>query len=123
MQVNHHLTTDPVDVVAALAAQHPRHRRKGAGINLLAIVLVGADVAVLAEGASHVAGSEEDRPGASRAPVEQLLASMMEMRAHPCAGGELAGPELDADAPVDAAIPGAEIAMREHAVSEFATEL
>src|SRR6266567_1102853 len=72
--------------------------------------------------ASHVAGSEKDRPGSSRAAIEQLLAGVMEMRAHPCAGGELAGSELDAGAPVYAAIPRAEIAMREHAVGKLAAK-
>jgi hypothetical protein len=36
------------------------------------VVLVCADVAVLAEGASHIAGGEEDRPRAFRTAIEQL---------------------------------------------------
>ena len=47
----------------------------------------------------------------------------MEMRAHPRIRGELASPKLKARAPVDAAIPGAEIAMREHPVSQLPAEL
>ena len=47
----------------------------------------------------------------------------MEMRAHPRIRGELASPKLDARAPVDAAIPGAKIAMREHPVSQLPAEL
>jgi hypothetical protein len=121
--MNHHLAADPIDVVAALAAQHPGHGRERAGIDLLAVVLVGADVAVLAERASHVAGSKKDRAGPGRAAIEQLLAGVMKMCAHSRAGGELAGAELDAGAAIDAAIPRAEIAMAEHAVGELAAEL
>src|SRR5215471_7873719 len=123
MQVNHDFAADQVDVVAALAAQHPCHRRERAGVDLLAVVLVGADVAVLAERAAHVAGGEEDRAGSLGAAVKQLLAGVMEMGADPRAGGELAGSELDARAAVDATIPGTEIAMREHPVRELAAKL
>jgi len=45
------------------------------------------------------------------------------MRTDPCAGGELAGSELDARAAVDPAIPGTEIAMREHPVDHTGEEL
>ena len=83
VQVNHDLAANPIDVVATLSAQRPRHRRKHARVRLLAVVLVGADVTVLAEGAAHVAGGEEDRPRAFGAAIEQLLAHVMEMRADP----------------------------------------
>src|SRR5205823_10751596 len=99
MQVNDDLATDPIDVVAALPAQPPCHGRNRASIDLLAVVLIGADVPVLAEGATHVARSKEDRPRSRRAAIKQLLASMMEMCAHPGAGGELAGTKLGASAP------------------------
>ena len=56
MQVDDHLAADPIDVVAAFTAQRPCHRRKRARVRLLAIVFVSADVAILTEGASHVAG-------------------------------------------------------------------
>src|SRR5262249_16638961 len=123
VQVNHDFAADPVDVVAALSSQDPRHRRKRARVDLLAVVLVGADVALLAERAWHVAGSEEDRAGSLGAAIKQLLAGMMEIGADPGTGGELAGSELDPSAAVDAAVPGTEIAMREHPVREFAAEL
>src|SRR5216683_2041336 len=123
MQVDDDLAADPVDVVAPLAAQCPRHSRKRARIGLLAIILVGRDIAVLAEGAAHVAGGEEDRARALGAAIEELLAGVMEMRADPRAGGKLAGPGLAACQAVDAAVPGAEIAMGEHAPGERAAEV
>ena len=62
MQVNDDLAADPVDVVATLPTQRPRHRSQRARVGLLAVVLVGADVSVLAKGTAHVAGGKEDRP-------------------------------------------------------------
>jgi hypothetical protein len=61
MQVNDDLTAHPIDIVATLATQRPRHRRQCARIRLLAVVLVGADVPVLTEGTPHVARGEKDR--------------------------------------------------------------
>src|SRR5205807_7823934 len=81
------------------------------------------DVAVLAEGAAHVAGGEEDRARALGAAIEELLAGVMEMRADPRAGGKLARPELAAPHAVDAAVPRAEIAVGEHAPGERAAEV
>jgi len=83
MQVNNDLAADPIDIVATFAAQHPRHRGQRTGICHFAIVLVGADIAVLAEGAPHVAGGEEDRARAFGAAIEQFLAGVMEMRTDP----------------------------------------
>src|SRR5262249_20681552 len=48
---------------------------------------------------------------------------MMEMRADPRTGGELASAELGARHPVDVAIPGTKIAVGEHAVGKFAAQL
>src|SRR5262245_19208394 len=48
---------------------------------------------------------------------------MMEMRADPRTGGKLASAELGARHPVDVAIPGAKIAVGEHAVGKFAAQL
>src|SRR5262245_59502029 len=123
MQVNNHLAAHPVDVVAAFAAQRPRHRRECARVRLFAVVLVGADVAVLAKRTSHVTGGEEDRARAFRAAVEQFLASVMEMRADPRSRGEFAGAELGARRAIDTAIPRTEIAVGKHAVSKLATQL
>jgi hypothetical protein len=83
MQVDDHLAADPIDVVAAFTAQRPCHRRERARVRLLAIVFVSADVAILTEGASHVAGDEENRARTFRAAVKQFLAGVMEMRADP----------------------------------------
>src|SRR5262249_16706169 len=108
---------------ATFAAQRPRHRSQCARVRLLAVVFVSADVAILAEGAPHVARGEKDRARAFRAAIEQLLPGMMEMRADPRTGGELASAELGARHPVDVAIPGTKIAVGEHAVGKFAAQL
>src|SRR6516225_4115054 len=60
---------------------------------------------------------------ALRAAIEQLLPGMMEMRADPRTRGKLASAELGARHPVDVAIPGAKIAVGEHAVGKFAAQL
>src|SRR5262245_1661359 len=122
MQVDNHLAAHPVDVVATFAAQRPRHRRECTRVRLFAVIFVGADIAVLAKRTPHITGGEEDRARAFRAAVEQLLAGVMEMRADPRSRGELAGAELRACRAVDTAIPRTEIAVGEHAVSEFATQ-
>src|SRR5215468_2586482 len=96
MQVDDHLAADPIDVVTAFTAQRPCHSREHARVRLLTVVFVGADVAILTEGASHIAGGEEDRARTFRAAVKQLLAGVMEMRADPRSGSELAGAELRA---------------------------
>ena len=83
MQVDNHLATHPIDVVATLATQCPRHCRKYARIRLLAVVLISGDVAILAKRTPHVAGGEEDRARAFRAAIEQLLSGVMKMRADP----------------------------------------
>ena len=49
MQVDGNLAADPVDVVTAFHAQQPGHRGQHAAIDELAVVLVGADVAILTE--------------------------------------------------------------------------
>jgi hypothetical protein len=121
--VNDDLAADPIDIVATFAAERPRYGRQCAGIRLLAVVLIRADVPVLAEGAPHVARSEEDRARALRAAIEKLFAGMMEMRADPRRGGELTGAELGARHPVDAAIPRTEIAVGKHSVGKFAAQL
>jgi hypothetical protein len=59
--VDDYLPTDPIDIVAALATQRPRDRRECTRVRLFAIVFVGADVAILTEGAPHVARGKEDR--------------------------------------------------------------
>src|SRR5205823_13965179 len=123
MQVNDDLTADPIDVVATFTAQHPRHRRQCAWVCLLAVVLVSADVPILAEGAPHVARGEKDRARALRAAIEQLLARVMEMRADPRTRGKFAGAELGTCHPIDAAIPRTEIAVCEHSVRKFAAQL
>src|SRR5262245_15476420 len=123
MQVNNDLTADPIDIMATFAAQRPRHRRQCARVRLLAVVFVSADVPVLAEGAPHVARGEKDRARAFRAAIEQLFAGMMEMRADPRTGGELASAELGASHAVDLAIPRTKIAVGEHAVGKFAAQL
>jgi len=61
MQVNDDFTADPVDIVATFMAQRPRHRRQCARVRLLAIVLVRANVPILAKGAPHIARGKEDR--------------------------------------------------------------
>src|SRR5215469_11063820 len=120
MQVDNHLPTHPIDVVATFTAQRPRHRRERAWVCLLAVVLVSRDVAILAKGTSHVAGGEEDRARAFRAAVEQLLAGVMEMRAEPRSRGEFAGTELGTRQAIEAAIPRTEIAVGEHAIGKLA---
>ena len=72
MQMNYGLTADPIDVVTALAAQDPCHCCERRSIDFLTVVLISADVAVLTEGTAHVAGSEKDRSGSSRAAREEL---------------------------------------------------
>src|SRR5262249_5082250 len=119
-QVDHHLTTHPIDVVATFATQRPRYCRECARVCLLAIVLVRRDVAVLTKRASHVAGGKEDRARAFRAAEEQLLPSVMEMRADPRSRGEFASAELGTRQAIDAAIPRTEIAVGEHAIGKFA---
>src|SRR3974377_446770 len=108
MQVDNHLATDPINVVAAFAAQRPRHSRECARVCLLAVVLVGRNVAILAKRTAHVAGGEEDRARAFRAAVEQFLPAVMEMRADPRGRSKLAGAELHPRHAVDAAIPRTE---------------
>src|SRR5262249_34966940 len=104
MQVNNDLTAHPIDIVATLAAQRPRHRRQGVRVRLFAVVLVRADIPVLAEGTPHVAGGEKDRARALRAAIEQLFAGVMEMGADPRTRGELASAELGTSHAVDLAI-------------------
>src|SRR5262249_39151994 len=123
MQVDNDLAAHPVDVVATFAPQRPRHRRECTRVRLFAVVLVGADVAVLAKRTPHVTGSEEDRARAFRAAVEQLLTGVMEMRANPRSRGEFAGAELGARRAVDTAIPRTEIAVGKHAVGQLATQV
>src|SRR5215472_8030241 len=94
MQVDDHLAADPIDVVAALTAQRPCHRRKRTRVRLLAIVFVSADVAILTESASHVAGGEENRARTFSTAVKELFTGVMEMRAYPRSGSELAGAEF-----------------------------
>jgi hypothetical protein len=123
MQMDDDLAADPVDVVAALAAQLPGHGGQYPGVDFLAVVLVGADVAVLAERAPHVAGGEEDRARALGAAVEDLLAGVVELRADARARSKLADAELGAGDAVDAAVPWAEVAVRKHAVRELPDQL
>src|SRR6476469_3729754 len=96
MQVDYDLAADPIDVVAAFTAQRPCHRRERARVRLLTVVFVSADVAILAKSASHIAGGEEDCARTFRAPVKQFLSGVMEMRADPRSGSELAGAEFRA---------------------------
>src|ERR671925_253946 len=123
VQVDRDLTANPVDVVTAFHAQQPGHRGQGAAIDELAVVLVGADVAVLAERAAHVARGEEDRARPLRAAIDQLLARMVEPGRNARAGAELAGPELGLASAVDPAVPATEVAVREHAEGEFTAKL
>src|SRR5262249_5619112 len=123
MQVDDDLAADPIDVVAAFTAQRPCHRRKRTRVRLLAVVFVSADVAILTEGASHVAGGEENRARTFRAAVKQLLAGVMEMRADPRSGSELAGAEFRGRLTVDAAIPRTKIAVGEHPIRKLAAQL
>src|SRR6516165_1884545 len=123
MQVDYHLAADPIDVVAAFTAQRPCHRRKRTRVSLLAIVFVSADVAILAKGASHIAGGEEDRARTFSAAVKQLLAGVMEMRADPRSGSELAGTKFCARRTVDAAIPWTKITVGEHPIGKLAAQL
>src|SRR5262249_7355281 len=123
MQVDDYLAADPIDVVTALTAQRPCHRRKRTRVRLLTVVFVSADVAVLAKGASHIAGGEEDRPRTFRAAVKQLLARVMEIRADPRSGSELAGAEFRARRTVDTAIPWTEVTVGEHPIGKLAAHL
>src|SRR5262249_60304197 len=75
------------------------------------------------EGAPHVARGEKDRARALRAAIEQLFAGVMEMRADPRTGGKLAGAELGARHPIDAAVPRTKIAVGEHTGGKFAAQL
>ena len=50
--MNDDLAAHPIDVVAM--AQRRRHRCQRVWVHLLTVVFIGADVAVLAEGTSHV---------------------------------------------------------------------
>jgi hypothetical protein len=84
------------------------------------LAVVSADVAILAKGASHIAGGEEDRARTFRAAVKQFLAGVMEMRADPRSGTELAGAELRARGPVDTAIPWTKITVGEHPIGKLA---
>jgi hypothetical protein len=123
MQLDDHFAADPIDVVAAFTAQRPCHRRKRTRVRLFAIVFVSADVAILAKGASRIAGGEEDRARPFRAAVEQLLAGVMEMRADPRSGSELAGAQLRARRTVDTAIPWTKITVGEHPMGKLAAQL
>ena len=58
-----------------------------------------------------------------RAPVDELLAAVVKVRRDPRLGGELAGAELLSARAVDAAVPAAEIAVREHAPREPGDEI
>jgi hypothetical protein len=69
---------------------------------------------------AHVAGRKEDRARALCAAIEQLLAGVMEMRADPRRGCQLARAEFRACQAINAAIPWTEIAVGEHAVGELA---
>src|ERR1700730_3118768 len=122
MQMNDDLAADPVNDVAAFPAQRPRHGRQRTRVGLLAVILIGADVAVLTEGAAHVAGGKEDGAGALRAPVEQLFPGVMEMGAHARARGEPAGTQLGARNSANPAIPRTKIAVSKHTVSKLAGE-
>ena len=106
-----------------IAAARPCHRRERARVRLLAIVFVSADVAILTEGASHVAGGEENRTRTFRAAVKELFTGVMEMRADPRSGSELASAELRARRTVDTAIPRTEIAVGEHPIGKLAAQL
>src|SRR3974390_1991909 len=123
MQVDDDLAADPIDAVTAFTAQRPCHRRKRTRVRLLTIVFVSADVAILAKGASHIAGSEEDRARTFRAAVKELLAGVMEMRADPRSGSELAGAEFRGRLTVDTAIPRTEITVGEHPTGKLAAQL
>src|SRR5215831_7445737 len=123
MQVDYHLAADPIDVVAAFTAQRPCHRRKRTRVSLLTVVFVSANVAILAKSTSHIAGGEEDRARTFRAAVKQLLAGVMEMRADPRGGSELAGAELRASRTIDTAIPRAKITVGEHPINKLAAQL
>src|SRR5262249_38498860 len=90
MEVNNDLAAYPIDVVTTFAAQRPRHSRERARVCLLTVVLVGRDVAILAKRTPHVARGEEDRARPFGAAVEQLLPSVMEIRAYPRSRGEFA---------------------------------
>src|SRR5919106_551626 len=80
--------------VDAVHAQQPGHRSQRAAVNELAIVLVGADVAILAERATHIARGEENSAGAPCAAIDQLLARMVEPSRDARPRPELAGAEL-----------------------------
>ena len=58
-----------------------------------------------------------------RAAVEQFLSGVMEVRADPRSGSQLARTELGAGDTIDAAVPGAEVAVGEHAVGKLPTQL
>src|SRR5262249_49924802 len=88
-----------------------------------AVVLISADVAVLTEIASHVAGGKEDRAGALRTAIEQLLAAVMKVRADPRTRGQLASAEFCAHHAVNSAVPWTEVAMGEHPVDKLAAQL
>src|SRR6516162_10939449 len=122
MQVDDDLAADPIDVVTALTAQRPCHCRERTRVRLLTIVFVSADVAILTEGASHVAGGEENCARTFRAAVKELFAGVMEMRADPRSGSELASTELRACRTVDTAIPRTEIAVGEHPIGKLAAQ-
>src|SRR5262245_7153577 len=123
MQVDRRVAADPVDVVAALDAEDPGHRRERARRHRRAVVLVGRDVAVLAEGATHVARREENRARALPAAVDELLAGVVEISRDARAGGELASTELLARGAVDLAVPAAEVAVPEHPRGELAAQV
>jgi hypothetical protein len=105
--------------MTTLHAQQPSHCRQRPRIGERAVVLVGADVAVLAEGAAHIAGGEGDRARAVEAAIDELLAGVVEMRTHPRRRAEFAGAQLGSLASIDAAVPAAEIAVPEHPPGEF----
>src|SRR6516162_169401 len=123
MQVDDDLAADPIDVVTALTAQRPCHCRERTRVRLLTIVFVSADVAILTEGASHVAGGEENCTRTFRAAVKELFTGVMEMRADPRSGSELASAELRARRTVDTAIPWTEVAVGEHPIGKLAAHL
>src|SRR5262245_44203769 len=123
VQVDDYLAADPIDVVAAFTAQRPCHRSKRTRIRLVTVVFVSADVAILAKGASHVAGREENCARTFRAAVKELFTGVMEMRADPRSGSELASAELRAHRTVDTAIPRTEIAVGKHPIGKLAAQL
>jgi hypothetical protein len=87
------------------------------------IELVLADVRVLTERATQIAGREEDGSRTADATKDKLLASMMKVRANPRLGLQLTRPVFRSLGSIYAAVPLTEIAAPQHSEGQLDTKI